>query len=163
MPAAGPTTAAAAPFLWLAALAAAACTAAPAKDLEVHVLRLLPGQDLRGAIEDYAARHTIEAGWIASCAGSLTDWTLRFADRPDGASGRGRFEIVALSGTVSVHGSHLHLAIADADGRTLGGHLLAGCRVYTTAEIVLQASRRHVFTRKVDGSTPWPELQVERR
>lgn len=151
------------PFaLLLLALSACAAPAAPATspDFVVHALRLLPGQDLREELQRYVDAHGIEAGCVLSCAGSLTDWCLRFADQPDGARGQGHFEIVALSGTLSSHGSHLHLAIADEQGRTIGGHLLAGCRVYTTAEVVLGESRRHVFTRERDGTTPWEELQI---
>ena len=47
--------------------------------------------------------------------------------------------------------------------RAVGGHLLAGCRVYTTAEVVLGEARDLVFTRAVDGTTPWRELQIARR
>jgi hypothetical protein len=65
-----------------------------------------------------------------------------------------------LVGTVSQHGSHLHLTLGDGSGHVLGGHLLDGCKVYTTAEVVLVESTRHVFTRAKDGSTPWAELQV---
>jgi predicted DNA-binding protein with PD1-like motif len=146
-----------------AALAACAAPAPAAPPLAMHALRLKPGDDLLLAIQRFVDDHGIEAGWVAACAGSLTDWTLRFADRPDGASATGRFEIVALSGTVSKHGSHLHLAVSDADGRTIGGHLLPGCRVYTTAEVVLGEARDLVFTRAVDGTTPWRELQIARR
>jgi predicted DNA-binding protein with PD1-like motif len=145
------------------AACAAAPTAAEAPPLAMHALRLKPGEDLLLAIQRFVDEQGIEAGWVAACAGSLTDWTLRFADRPDGASSTGRFEIVALSGTVSKHGSHLHLAVSDRDGRTTGGHLLPGCRVYTTAEIVLGEARDLVFTRAVDGTTPWRELQIARR
>ena len=50
----------------------------------------------------------------------------------------GKFEIVSLTGTLSAGGSHhLHVAIADSTGAVFGGHLLAGCVVRTTAEIVL--------------------------
>lgn len=150
-------------LLALPALLAACGTTAPTTHSgapTIHAFRLLPGQDLQAAIQRFVAEHGIEAGWIATCVGSLTDYTLRFADRPEGSSGSGKFEIVALSGTVSKHGSHLHLAISDGDGHTLGGHLLPGCRVYTTAEIVLGESPAHVFTRAQDGTTPWAELQV---
>jgi predicted DNA-binding protein with PD1-like motif len=146
-----------------AALAACAAPAPAAPPLAMHALRLKPGDDLLLAIQRFVDDHGIEAGWVAACAGSLTDWTLRFADRPDGAAASGRFEIVALSGTVSKHGSHLHLAVSDGEGRTTGGHLLAGCRVYTTAEVVLGEARDLVFTRAVDGTTPWRELQIARR
>ena len=146
-----------------AALAACAAPAPAAPPLAMHALRLKPGDDLLLALQRFVDERGIEAGWVAACAGSLTDWTLRFADRPDGAAVSGRFEIVALSGTVSKHGSHLHLAVSDADGRTIGGHLLPGCRVYTTAEVVLGEARDLVFTRAVDGTTPWRELQIARR
>lgn len=117
----------------------------------------------RTCAQNYSATSTRTASRQAgsqSCAGSLTDFNLRFADQPNGSTGHGHFEIVSLSGTLSTHGSHLHLAIADEQGRTIGGHLLDGCRIYTTAEIVLGASLTHVFVRERCGSTPWEELQV---
>ena len=58
---------------------------------------------------------------------------------------------------------NLHLAIADAAGNTIGGHLLRGCRVYTTAEIVIAESTELEFTRTNDGTTPWKELQIRHR
>ena len=140
-----------------------ACEAAAPPEARVHAFRLLPGQDLKSTIQRYADEHHIEAGWIASCAGSLTAYCLRFANQPQASAGVGHFEIVSLSGTVSMHGSHLHLAIADEGGRTIGGHLMDRCIVYTTAEIVLAESPRLVFRRAKDGSTPWEELQVETR
>jgi len=138
----------------------AACSTAPTPPPRVHAFRLLPGQDLQAGIQRFVDEHGIEAGWIETCVGSLTEWSLRFANREEGTKGSGHFEIVSLCGTVSKNGSHLHLAISDGDGRTIGGHLLAGNRVYTTAEIVIGESPAHVFTRSKDGSTPWAELQV---
>lgn len=137
----------------------AACSTAP-QSPRVHAFRLLPGQDLQAGIQRFVDEHGIEAGWIETCVGSLTEWSLRFANREEGTKGSGHFEIVSLCGTVSKNGSHLHLAISDGDGRTIGGHLLAGNLVYTTAEIVIGESPAHVFTRSKDGSTPWAELQV---
>ena len=144
-------------------LALASCAAAPHEPIVVHAFRLKPGEDLRAGIQRRCDEAGIEAGWDCTCVGSLTDYGLRFADQMDCTTGAGRFEILSLSGTVSKNGSHLHLSIADADGRTIGGHLLDGCRVYTTAEIVLCESKDHAFTREVDGSTPWKELQIRYR
>lgn len=149
--------------LLMLALATAPGCATRAEPPTVHAFRLLPGADLRQEIQRRCETLGIEAGWVATCVGSLTDYCLRFADRQEGTTGSGRFEILSLSGTVSKNGSHLHLSIADADGRTIGGHLLDGCRVYTTAEIVLCESKDHAFTREVDGSTPWKELQIRYR
>lgn len=142
----------------------AGCAGAPESPVSTaHALRLKPGEDLRGAIQAYVDAAGIEAGAVVACAGSLTAWTLRFADRTEPAHGEGHFEILALSGTVSRYGSHLHLGLADADGRALGGHLVEGCTVYTTAEVVILELPDLRFTRAVDGTTPWPELQIERR
>lgn len=148
-------------FVFLALIALTQCTP-PAKPttMKTHVIRLTPGQDLKAEIDSLVAREKIEAGWIVTCVGSLTQYNLRFANQPDGTIKQGHFEIVSLVGTVSVNGSHVHLSVGDSLGATTGGHLMKGCVVYTTAEIVIQQSQELVFKREVDGSTPWPELQV---
>jgi uncharacterized protein len=130
---------------------------------KTHPLRLKPGADLRKEIAAYAKANNIQAGWIAACAGSLTSYNIRFANQPDGSKGEGHFEIVSLTGTVSVNGSHLHLSISDSTGRTIGGHLLDSNIVYTTAEIILQEDDDFVFTREKDGTTPWEELQIKKK
>ena len=43
----------------------------------------------------------------------------------------------SLTGTLSPTGHHLHMSISDRDCRTYGGHVLEGCIVRTTAELVL--------------------------
>ena len=127
----------------------------------IHAFRLKPGEDLLKSIQEYVVQHHIEAGWVASSVGSLTDYHIRFANQETGAKGSGHFEILSINGTVSVNGSHLHITVADSTGKTFGGHLLEGCTVYTTAEMVIQSSSKHVFERAVDGSTPWKELQIK--
>lgn len=127
----------------------------------IHPLRLRPGADLREGIQAYVDEHRIEAGWIVTCVGSLTEYHLRFANQRSGASGRGHFEIVSLVGTVSIHGSHLHLSVSDEQGPTTGGHLLEGNAIYTTAEIVIGESTVHRFVREVDPQTGYQELKVE--
>ena len=135
----------------------------PHEDLKIHAFRLKPGQDLKTAIEIYAETEKIEAGWIITCVGSLTQTHLRFANQPAGSKANGYFEIVSLVGTVSTNGCHLHLSVSDSLGRTTGGHLLPENLVYTTAEIVIGESRQLVFTREKDGTTEWEELQVKKK
>jgi uncharacterized protein len=125
-----------------------------------HALRLLPGQDLKASIQKYVNEHEIQSGWIITCVGSLTNYSIRFANAPDGTKGSGHFEIVSLTGTLSQNGSHIHICISDSSGNTIGGHLLEGCNVYTTAEIILNESSKYLFTRQKDGSTPWEELHI---
>ncbi|MBI3139920.1 MAG: DNA-binding protein [Sphingobacteriales bacterium] len=138
-------------------------TSMPDEKLHVYAFRLRPGEDLKAGIEKAVRENNIVAGWVATGVGSLTDYSIRFANQPDAATGKGHFEIVSLTGTISVNGSHLHLSISDSSGTTLGGHLMPGCKIYTTAEIVLQSTGRYSFTREKDGSTPWEELQVKER
>ena len=130
---------------------------------KVYVFRLKPGEDLRKSIEAFVKEKNIIAGWINTCVGSLTDYTIRFANQQQGTSGSGHFEIVNLTGTVSVNGSHLHISISDSEGKTIGGHLLEGCKIYTTAEIVIGSTTAYEFKRKKDGTTEWEELQVNEK
>jgi hypothetical protein len=133
------------------------------EDLHIHAFRLKPGQDLKKEIEGFVQKEQIEAGWIMTCVGSLTQTNIRYANQPEGSREAGHFEIVSLVGTVGIAGSHLHISVSDSLGRTVGGHLLDENLVYTTAEIVIGQSKRHVFAREHDGSTPWKELQVRKR
>lgn len=95
--------------------------------------------------------------------GSLTQTNLRFAKQPEGSGSNGHFEIVSLTGTLSTSGSHLHMSVCDSLGQTIGGHLLNGNLVYTTAEIVIGESKSLVFSREKDGTTAWEELQVKKK
>ncbi|MBF9219599.1 DNA-binding protein [Hymenobacter sp. BT662] len=154
-------------FLWLlAGSAAAQVSPSPVPDaartsaLKTHALRLRPGDDLRQALTAYAQAHHLKAAAMVTCVGSLTVATLRLANQEGPTVYRGHFEIVSLVGTLSTNGSHLHLAIADSTGRTLGGHLLDGCRVYTTAEIVLGELPELEFRREKDDTFGYQELVV---
>jgi predicted DNA-binding protein with PD1-like motif len=124
--------------------------------------RLKPGADLKQSLDSVVKAHDIKAGWIITCVGSLTDYSIRFANQPNGSIGTGHFEIVSLVGTLSTEGSHVHVSIADSTGKTIGGHLMDGCKIYTTAEIVIASSSEFVFNRQEDGTTPWKELQVKK-
>jgi uncharacterized protein len=126
-------------------------------------LRLRPGADLKGELLALATRERIRPGWVLTCVGSLSQARLRLAGGTDHATWQGAFEIVALTGTLSQDGGHLHLAVADHRGRTVGGHLAEGCTVRTTAEVVLAADDRLVFAREHDPATGYEELVVRQR
>jgi predicted DNA-binding protein with PD1-like motif len=123
-------------------------------------LRLRPGADLKGELLALAARERVRAGWVLTCVGSLSRARLRLAGGTEHAAWEGAFEIVALTGTLSQDGGHLHLAVADHQGRTLGGHLAEGCTVRTTAEVVVAADDRLRFAREHDPATGYEELVV---
>lgn len=131
--------------------------------ISAYAFRLKPGDDLKAGIEKIVKEKNIKAGWIATCVGSLTNYTIRFANQSDSATGSGHFEIVSLVGTLGTAGSHLHISISDSTGKNIGGHLMKGCTIYTTAEVVIQATDKYEFAREKDGTTPWEELQVKEK
>ncbi len=130
---------------------------------KTHAFRLKPGADVKKSIQAFVKEQDIKAGWISCGVGSLTEYNIRFANQPAGAKAKGHFEIVSLTGTVSVNGSHIHISVSDSGGGTIGGHLLDENIVYTTAEIVITESEDFVFTREKDGTTEWEELQVKKK
>lgn len=131
--------------------------------MQNYTFRLSPGQDLFDSIEAFVRENDVEAGCILSGIGSLTRASLRLANRDESSTYTGYFEIVSLIGTVSIHGSHLHMAIADENGRTVGGHLLPGCNVYTTAEIVIAVFHDVVYKREFAADSGYEELVVYHR
>lgn len=135
---------------------------APMESTQAYAFRLKPGQDLKQEIQKLVTEKQIKAGWISTCVGSLTNYAIRFANQPNGNIDSGHFEIVSLTGTVSTNGSHIHISISDSTGKTIGGHLMEGCKIYTTAEIVILTGNDFIFKREKDGTTPWEELQVEK-
>jgi predicted DNA-binding protein with PD1-like motif len=131
--------------------------------MHLFAFRLHPGQDLKDSLADWTAKSNIQAGFILTAVGSLTVATLRFAGGDEAQRLEGRFEIVSLVGTLSPDGLHLHMAIADGAGRVVGGHVMSGCRIYTTAEIVVGDAETFAFRRGVDSETGYKELQVVER
>ena len=129
--------------------------------MQTLTFRLKPGQDLFNEIESVVAEKNTEAGCVLSAVGSLTHATLRLANRENYSEYDGHFEIVSMTGTVSVHGSHLHISISDGDGKTIGGHLVPGCKIYTTAEMVLAIFDDVVFKREFAEDSGYEELAVK--
>lgn len=144
----------------LACLISPPVSPTPSSPLKAYALRLRPGQDLKQELIAFVAAHQLKAGAVLTCVGSLTNVALRLANQAAATSYHGHFEIVSLVGTLSLAGSHLHLAVADNTGRTLGGHLLDGCRIYTTAELVLAELPALAFRRETDATFGYQELTV---
>ncbi|MBP7693469.1 MAG: DNA-binding protein [Anaerolineales bacterium] len=129
--------------------------------MQTYAFRLHPGQDLHAELEGFAVRKQLEAACVLACVGSLTRAVLRFANQSQATTLEGHFEIVSLTGTLSQHGSHIHIAIADGQGRTYGAHLLAGNQVYTTAEVVIGVLPGRRFGRTPDPATGYLELDIQ--
>jgi predicted DNA-binding protein with PD1-like motif len=129
--------------------------------MKTYTFRLKPGWDLFDSIESFVADNKIEAGCVLSSVGSMTHATLRLANRAYYNEYEGHFEIVSMTGTVSANGSHIHVSISDGDGMMIGGHLVSGCKIYTTAEIVLAEFDDLVYKRELlENDSGYEELVV---
>jgi predicted DNA-binding protein with PD1-like motif len=123
-------------------------------------LRIAPGIDLRAALESLLAEHGVQAGYVVQGMGSLCTAMIRFAGADGLAEMRGDLELLSLAGSLSTDGVHLHLSVADAQGRVTGGHMGPGCIVRTTAEVLVALLPGHRFSREMDEATGFKELAI---
>lgn len=123
-------------------------------------LRLAPGDDLREALEQALVRLDAKAAFVIQGIGSLSCAQLRFAGVDEAACLTGDFEILTLGGSLSPDGAHLHMTIADARGQVFGGHVARGCKVRTTAEVLIALLPAQVFSRVLDARTGFAELLI---
>lgn len=135
--------------------------------LRVHALRLGPGEELFSSLLSFVEERKLCAPFIITCVGSVTKATLRLANATADNTNevirlQERFEIVSLVGTLNKE-AHLHICLADKDGKTVGGHVLGDLEVFTTAEVVIGEAVDLSFTREMDPGTGFPELVVHPR
>jgi predicted DNA-binding protein with PD1-like motif len=131
------------------------------KTQKAVVERLKPGEELQSALKRIAFEHSIKAGVIVSAVGSLTTASLRMDGANETTTIGGPLEIVSVTGTLSETSMHVHMSVSDSTGKTIGGHLVAGCKVFTTIELViLDLSDEWTFNRKQDEQTTYLELDA---
>jgi uncharacterized protein len=123
-------------------------------------LRLHPGDDLRGAVEQALRDAGAEAGYLLQGIGSLSVAQLRYAGLAQPTELLGDLEILSVAGSVAPDGAHLHMMLSDARGRVFGGHVGRGCIVRTTAELLLALLPAHRFAREHDPLTGFAELAI---
>lgn len=120
--------------------------------------RLKRGDDLLGGIRTIAAEEGIAAGVILSGVGCVSQARIRDAGGVQARELNRHFEIVSLNGTVSQTRCHLHIALADESLATVGGHLLEGCIVNTTCELVIGVLEGMRFGVEQDAQTGYDEI-----
>jgi predicted DNA-binding protein with PD1-like motif len=126
----------------------------------VHALRLRPGSDLKKSLLAFAEEQQLKAGFILTCVGSLEEAAIRMAGAGEVKQFSDKLEILSLSGTFSTRGGHFHITTSDKNGRVCGGHLMDGCVIYTTAEIVIGEAPDMEFRRAEDIETGFKELLI---
>jgi uncharacterized protein len=128
--------------------------------LEFLAVRLAPGSDVRQELVAIAKQEKISAAVILSVVGSLSQVCLRFADAQTPTQLPGQHEVLTLSGTMGECGVHLHMTVANQQGECKGGHLVEGCPVYTTLEVVMGLIPAVRFRRSLDPNTGFQELDI---
>jgi uncharacterized protein len=133
---------------------------------EIIVLRLAYGDLLLESMQEICRQHRIREGVILTGFGSLTDIAVSGAvgasfpprkfyqrTRPRGV------EILAMSGVIADYHVHCHLVLSDRH-QAFGGHLEAGCRILSLAEIALMRVTGVKLARLVDPTTGQRLLQA---
>jgi len=121
-------------------------------------IRLTRGADLKLAIQKLVTEHNINAGSIASCVGCFSQFRIRLAGATQELELTEPVEIVSIMGTLTPDHQHIHISVAKQNGEVIGGHLLEGCIVDTTAELILHQYHNLSFTREYDKHTGFSEL-----
>lgn len=129
----------------------------------VYAFRLVSGMDLKKELLSIAEQHHLKAAYIITCVGSLQKAHLRMAGAEIKKQWDEKMEILSLVGTLSDSGCHLHISLSDHHGNTFGGHLLDGCLVHTTAELIIGNAHDLAFNRKTDPTTGYLELEITMR
>jgi predicted DNA-binding protein with PD1-like motif len=147
----------------LALLVLSGCVATSPPETRSFLVRLKPGQELKTELTRLAHDNGLRAATVTSAVGSLTDVALRLANKEETTRWQGHFEVVSLSGYLADGEFHLHMAVSDGDGRTIGGHVMEGNRVYTTLVIAVEEHLRFDYRREFDPASGYAELVIERR
>jgi predicted DNA-binding protein with PD1-like motif len=126
--------------------------------------RLVEGEDLKQAIEQFVLGQQLASATVIGAVGSLSTLRIRMAgaqpEKQDIRNLEGPFEIVSLIGNLGPGRSHLHISVSDKDGRVIGGHLKEGSIVHTTVELVIASEENLKFTEETDPQTGFGELKV---
>ena len=125
--------------------------------------RLHRGDDLLRSIRALAEEAAIEAGVVLSAVGCISRGVVRDASGVKLKTIDEPCEIVSLNGTVSRTRCHLHIALSGEDLSTLGGHLVEGCIINTTCELVIGILDGWRFGVEQDGETGYDELVFEKK
>ena len=124
--------------------------------------RLRRGEDLLCAIQGIAEQEKIAAGVVLSAVGCVSQGRVRDAGGVNLRDISEHCEIVSLNGTVSAKRCHLHIALSKEDLSTVGGHLVEGCIINTTCELVIGILDGWAIDKEFDEETGYHELIFKR-
>ena len=124
--------------------------------------RLRRGDDLLQEVQKMAQEEQLELAVILSAVGCVTKARLRDASGVTIREIDEPCEIVSVTGTVSRKRCHIHVALSKEDLSTVGGHLVEGCLINTTCELVLGVVEGWRCGVEQDDETGYDEIVFER-
>lgn len=124
--------------------------------------RLRRGDDLLLSLEQTAREEGLELAVILSAVGCVTKGRLRDASGVTVRDIDEPCEIVSATGTVSRKRCHVHVSLSREDLSTVGGHLMEGCIINTTCELVLGVVEGWRCGVEQDAETGYDEILFER-
>ena len=124
--------------------------------------RLRRGDDLLREVQKMAQEEQLELAVILSAVGCVTKARLRDASGVTIREIDEPCEIVSATGTVSRKRCHIHVALSKEDLSTVGGHLVEGCLINTTCELVLGVVEGWRCGVEQDDETGYDEIVFER-
>ena len=131
--------------------------------MKTYAVRLRRGSDLLRSIKEFCVQNAIEAGVVLSGVGCVTRARVRDASGVTIVDIPEHMEIVSLNGTVSQTRCHLHVSFSKKDLSVVGGHLVEGCIINTTCELVIGEMENYVYDVEFDEETGYDELVIKPR
>ena len=126
--------------------------------MKTYAVRLRRGADLLESIEKLCTENAIKAGVLLSAVGCVSRGRVRDAGGVNIVDIAEPMEIVSLMGTVSHKRCHLHVSFSKEDLSVVGGHLVTGCIINTTCELIIGELENCVYDVEFDEETGYDEL-----
>lgn len=126
--------------------------------MKILCKRLHRGEDLLLQIRQWMQEEQVAAGVVLSAVGCVSEASVRDASGVTVRKIPEHCEIVSLNGTVSQTRCHLHIALSKEDLSTVGGHLMPGCVVNTTCELVVGVLDGWRYGVEQDEETGYDEI-----
>ncbi|MFW9953180.1 MAG: PPC domain-containing DNA-binding protein [Candidatus Thorarchaeota archaeon] len=115
------------------------------RTIKTVVARMVPGEDILETLEDLAKKLEIRAGYLM-LIGAISGATLGYFDLEKKQYKSfiidKDLEVTSCIGNIAVGRDgnpivHAHIVVADEQGKSFSGHLMRGCRVSVTIEVIL--------------------------
>jgi predicted DNA-binding protein with PD1-like motif len=118
---------------------------------KVHILNIKSGGDVIGSIQSYLSSNKIEAASIMSAVGTLRTVTMRLAYCDEGKGyptrthhgKKQKYQLISLSGCLSMHGARLSICIGDNSGTSHVGQLVGNMIAHDHVEICMQSHSKN--------------------